>query len=138
MAAAGIPPPTMVTINTIAKRINQISSELSQVNDYKAIVIKNKKLLDNLKLPLSKYVQIIADKTIEELKTTVVEISDNEIEAFVTLPLDSFIQKIISKVDEQKADVVRRSASFLGGRRKHRTRRNKKQRKQRKHRTRKY
>jgi hypothetical protein len=128
----------MVTINTIAKRINQISSELSQVNDYKAIVIKNKNLLDNLKLPASKYVQIIANKTIEELKTTVVEISDDEIKQFIKLPLNGFIEKIKSKVDDQKAALVNSHAKFLGGRRKHRTRRNKKQRKQRKHRTRKY
>ena len=108
-------------------------------NNYKAIVIKNKSILDTIDLAASKYVQIIADiASLDVLKTTVVEISDNEIEAFVTLPLNSFIQKIISKVDEQKAVVVRRSALFLGGRRKHRTRRNKKQRKQRKQRTRKY
>jgi len=78
-------------------------------------------------LSASKYVQIIADKTFNELKTTDVEISDDEIKQFITLPFYGFIEKIKSKVDDQQAVLVNRHAMFLGGRRrKHKSKKQKK------------
>ena len=172
MAAAGIPPPpasnvTKETIKTIVSRISQISSAfLSDPNyaRYHNIIKSNMNILDTLKLNGQNYVQIILDKTSDELKASDTIITDDQIIYFLITDIKTLserFKKLARYSNQRNFNIMLRTMNMqsllqepplqgpppqgpppqlqLGGRRKYKTRRNKKQRKQRKYRrTRKY
>ncbi len=153
---------TKETIKTIVSRISQISSALLSDPNYAQshnIIKSNMNILDTLQLNGQNYVQIILDKTSDELKASDTIITDDQIIYFLTTDINTIIdrfRKLLKYSSNSNFTRVKRTIEFqtlhpqgpppqgpppqlqLGGRRKYRTRRNKKQRKQKKQRTRKY